>query len=429
MIPKEPVLGLTGEGNRFSVEAMPTQKAAAAVSASEARSLFDDFKGAPALVLAVSGGPDSTALMMLAARWANARKKGPKLAAITVDHGLRPESAREATAVKRLARELGIEHRTLHWTGEKPKTGLQEAAREARYRLLSEAARKTGAPYILTAHTLDDQAETVLIRLTRGSGLTGLAAMQRVTPLDQCSSFRGAPKARARNPERRSHALPLDSGPGALRRPGMSIEEGRGKAGERTLFIARPLLDLPKARLIATLKAAKIPFAEDPSNRDPRFTRVRMRSLMPALEREGLDARRLALLAHRLKRADAALETQVDRALAALSRPGTGSGSLALNATDYFALSDEVGLRLLGRALVPAADGAIGLGKLEALKEALDAAQKAGMPRFRRSLAGAMVTLAGGKIAVEPAPPRRIKTLTTPCASPRRGKAPSRKLR
>jgi tRNA(Ile)-lysidine synthase len=385
MIPKQPVPGLTGDGNRFSVEIMPAEKIVP-VSLSEAKSLFSDLGGMPALVLAVSGGPDSTALMVLAARWAQrihkTRKRVPKLIAVTVDHGLRAESAREAVAVKRLARSLSIEHRTVRWTGVKPKTGLQEAAREARYRLLSDVARKAGAPFVLTAHTLDDQAETVLIRLTRGSGLTGLAAMQRVTPL-----------------------------------------------AEGTLSLVRPLLDIPKARLIATLKAAKIPFAQDPSNRDPRFTRVRVRDLMPALGKEGLDARRLALLARRLRRADAALAREADRALTALARPGAVPRSLELDAAGYAALPDEIGLRLLACALAPAADGAVGLGKLEALKAALDAAQEAGTGRFRRSLAGAMVTLAKGKIAVEPAPPRRPKALTKSESAPPRGKAPSRKLR
>ena len=357
-----------------------------AVSLPEAKSLFNDLGGVPALVLAISGGPDSTALMLLAARWARGihktRKRAPKLIAVTVDHGLRAESAREAAAVKRLARSLGIEHRTVRWTGAKPRTGLQEAARAARYRLLSDAARKAGAPFILTAHTLDDQAETVLIRLTRGSGLTGLAAMQRVTPL-----------------------------------------------GTEGLSLVRPLLDIPKARLIASLKAAKISFAQDPSNSDPRFTRVRVRELMPALGEEGLDARRLVLLARRLKRADAALEAETGRALAALARPGAAPRSVTLDAAGYAALPDEIGLRLLGRALAPVADGAVGLGKLEALKQALDAAQKAGIPRFRRSLAGAMVTLAKGQIAVEPAPPRRPNALTKSGSAGPRGKAPSRKLR
>ncbi len=379
---------------------MPTQNAA--VSVSEANSLFNDLKDSPALVLAVSGGPDSTALMWLAARWAKKRKRAPKLIAVTVDHGLRAESAREAAAVKRLARSLGIEHRTLRWTGAKPTTGLQEAARAARYRLLNDVARKVGAPLILTAHTLDDQAETVLIRLTRGSGLTGLGAMQRIS---------AAPLA------------PVDLPPGERER---AVPR---RVCSDQLFVVRPFLDIPKARLVATLKAAKISFAEDPSNRDPRFTRVRVRDLMPALAGEGLDARRLGVLARRLRRADAALERETGRALAALAKPEAPPGSLVLDAAGYAALPEEIGLRLLNRALAPAADGAIGLGKLEALKSALDTAQKTGAGRFRRSLAGAMVTLAKGQIAVEPAPPRRTKALTKAGTAAPRGKAPSRKLR
>ncbi len=383
---------------------MSTAEKAVAVSLSEAKSLFDDLKDSPALVLAVSGGPDSTALMLLAARWAKQRKRSPKLIAVTVDHGLRVESAREAAAVKRFAASLGVEHRTLRWTGAKPKAGLQEAAREARYRLLGKAARAAGAPLILTAHTLDDQAETLLIRLTRGSGLTGLAAMQRMTPLVHGPLFRDAKK------------LALSA------RPGMKRDDG-------AVVLVRPLLDIPKARLVATLKAAKIAFADDPSNRDPRFTRVRVRDLMPALAGEGLDARRLSLLARRLRRADAALERETDRALAALAHPGGVPRTTVLDVAGYAALTEEIALRLLGRAFALAADGAVRLGKLEAMKSALDAAQKTGAGRFRRSLAGAMVTLAGGKIVVEPAPPRRPKALTKPEIAASRGKTPATKLR
>ena len=340
------------------------------VSATEAKSLFSDLESLPVLVLAVSGGPDSTALMVLAARWRKALKAKPKLIAVTVDHGLRAEAKREAAAVGRLARKLGIAHRILRWRGAKPKTGLQQAARMARYRLLAEAARKAKAQHILTAHTQDDQAETVLIRMSRGSGLSGLAAMARISTL-----------------------------------PGER---------ESRIKLIRPLLDLPKARLIATLHAAKIPFADDPSNRDPRFTRARLRGLMGDLAREGLDARRLSLLARRLKRADLAIEAAVDRAEAELTRLAPAPGIVVFDAEAFARLPAEIALRLLGRALGRAGDeGPVELAKLEALKTVLDAAQNGGNGRLRRSLAGAIVTLAGPEITVERAPPRRGKALTT----------------
>src|SRR5262249_57500695 len=139
---------------------------AARVSGAEAKALFAPLARVPALVLAVSGGPDSTALLMLMARWRSALKRGPKVIAVTVDHGLRPASAGEARAVKELARRLGVGHRTVRWEGKKPATGLQEAARAARYRLLAAAAKSAKAGIIVTAHTLDDQPPTVLLPMT-----------------------------------------------------------------------------------------------------------------------------------------------------------------------------------------------------------------------------------------------------------------------
>jgi tRNA(Ile)-lysidine synthase len=339
-----------------------------AVSAKEAKSLFAKLEHLPALVLAVSGGPDSTALMWLAARWQKSLKKKPVMIAVTVDHGLRPESAREAAAVKHLAKRLGVPHRTMVWRGAKPTTGLQQAARLARYALLAEAAQKASASCIVTAHTLDDQGETVLIRMSRGSGLTGLAAMAQVSRLPN-------------------------------------------GAGQVTLL--RPLLDVPKARLIATLRAAKISFAEDPSNRDPRFTRARLRGLMPELAREGLDAGRLSLLARRLRRADSAIEAYVDRAMAILTENAPEPDPIIFPAQKFSRLPAEVALRLIGRAVTKLGDeGPVELGKLEALHAALVAALSS-PARFRRTLAGAIVTLAGGQISVDKAPARQRKALTT----------------
>src|ERR1700676_3702849 len=123
------------------------------ISAKNARRLFADWKAVPAIVLAVSGGPDSIALMWLSARWRRAPVRRPRLIAVTVDHGLRSEAAREARDVKRLARILDLPHRTVRWTGTKPRTGLPAAARAARYRLLAQTARAHGAAALLPPPT------------------------------------------------------------------------------------------------------------------------------------------------------------------------------------------------------------------------------------------------------------------------------------
>jgi len=333
----------------------------AAVGDGEANALFRGLEDLPGLVLAVSGGPDSTALLVLAARWAKQLKHAPKLIAVTIDHGLRPEAAREAAMVKQLARRLGVPHRTLHWRGEKPQSGLQEAARYARYELLGQIATRARFAHILTAHTLDDQAETVLFRLARGSGLFGLTGM--------------------------AHAAPLP-----LR-------------GVREIFLVRPLLHLSKARLVATLKAARIAYAEDPSNRDPRFTRTRLRSLMPALAREGLDARGLARLAARLRRAESTIQVAVQAARSALAPlPWRERGPIVFETAPFAGLPAEVALRLLGEAVAHTGDeGPVELAKLESLYEALRQTPS----RLRRTLAGALITLDRDYLTVERAPARR----------------------
>jgi tRNA(Ile)-lysidine synthase len=208
-----------------------------------------------------------------------------------------------------------------------------------------------------------------------------------------------------------------------------------GQTDERTeIVLVRPLLDQPKARLIATLAAMGITFADDPSNRDPRFTRPRLRALMPALADEGLDARRLALLADRLRRADATIECAVDAAILSASVGAWDEhGAVVLDADKFARLPAEVALRLLGRAIGRTGDeGPLQLGKLEALYQAICSARigRAGAPtrepargaaafRLRRTLAGALVTLARDRLQIEPAPPRASKsrrgrkTLTT----------------
>jgi tRNA(Ile)-lysidine synthase len=340
------------------------------IKAAELRSLFADLSREPTVVLAVSGGPDSTALLVLAARWCRAKGGGPELVTVTVDHGLRPESKHEAAAVKRLARSLGVAHRTIRWTGRKPQTGLQDAARNARYQLLADVARKAGARYVVTAHTLDDQAETVLFRLARGTGLSGLAAMARVS-----------------------------------RFPGERHSEPHGPADAvEGLVLVRPLLGIPKARLIATLRKLAIPYADDRSNRDPRFMRPRLRLAMPALEREGLSMDRLGLLAQRVRRADDALNFYVEEARAKLAPQGADDGSTVLPAAAYALLPAEIALRLLRMAIERIGDeGPVELRKLEALHAAVYRSKA----RIRRTLAGALITLDGRQLRIERAPRRR----------------------
>jgi tRNA(Ile)-lysidine synthase len=359
------------------------------IAASDAKHLFADWKDAPALVLAVSGGSDSVALMWLAARWRRALSRGPRLIAVTIDHGLRPQAAREAREVKRLARTLAIEHRTMRWNGAKPKTGVPAAARAERYRLLAQAARSAGAMHILTAHTRDDQAETLLMRLLRGSGIAGLAAMARETDRDG-------------------------------------------------IILARPLLAIPKSRLIATLDKAKVAYADDPTNRDAAFTRPRLRMLLPLLAAEGGDASRLARLAARLARANEAVEVLTDgaerylalkasatprqavrRATQAATQAATQGKARELDVGAFAALPEEIRLRLLVRAINRFGhEGPAELGKVEALLEHMDRsfaekhvkmASGTAHIRLKQTLAGALVTVSQGSIRIEPAPPRRRK--------------------
>src|SRR5450755_2538363 len=372
------------------------------ISAQHAKRLFADWKAAPAIVLAVSGGPDSVALMWLAARWRRTLARGPRLVAVTVDHGLRAEARAEARDVKRLARALDLPHRTMRWTGAKPKTGLPAAARATRYRLLAQAARASGATHILTAHTRDDQAETLLMRLLRGSGIAGLAAMARQSERDG-------------------------------------------------VLLARPFLYVSKSQLIATLKKAKLGFADDPTNRDLNFTRPRIRTLMPVLAAEGGDTRNLARLASRLARANQAVEVLVDGAERYLalrdrevSRPQSRAGAKAFkakifdaktfdarifDAEAFVAMPEEIRLRLLKRAIDRFGhEGPAELGKVEALLEVVDRAvaesrrgrlpslgqsslgqSSPGQSRLKQTLAGALVSLIDGRIRVEPAPPRRSR--------------------
>ena len=140
------------------------------------------------IAVAVSGGADSVALLKAAADWA--KERGIRVLALTVDHGLRPESQAEAAFVKRLCGAFGIEHKTLTWEGKKPVSGVEKAAREKRYALLFDACRREKTPFLFLGHHKRDQAETFLMRRARKSGDVGLAAMSVVRTTAFCKLLR-----------------------------------------------------------------------------------------------------------------------------------------------------------------------------------------------------------------------------------------------
>lgn len=266
---------------------------------------FGPFEPAPRLAVGVSGGPDSLALALLADAWA--RAQGGSIAALTVDHGLRREAAGEAAQVGAWLAARGIEHRILAWTGPRPSRGVQAAARAARYRLLEGWCAREGALHLLLAHHREDQTETVLLRLSRGSGLDGLAGMAAAVEHPACR-------------------------------------------------VLRPLLGMARARLVATLEAAGQGWIEDPSNADPVYARARLRQDMGSLAAAGLGAERIAGAAARLGRARAALEWETARLLAraAALHP---AGFARLDGTRLAEAPSEVGLRALAAVLMTVGGG------------------------------------------------------------------------
>ena len=293
--------------------------------------------------LAVSGGGDSMAMLHLAAGWA--RVYGVRLRVVTVDHGLRPESAAEAAMVAEEARSLGLPHTTLRWTGWDGQGNLQDAARAARRDLIGDW--RGLCRHVLLAHTRDDQAETLLMRLARGSGVDGLAAMTDVSRV---------------RPSR---------GDGAA-------DPGGGWQ------IVRPLLTTGRAELRHYLTTLRIPYVDDPSNDDTTYGRVRMRRLIGA---EGLDTATLTATAARMARAREALQRRAHDVAVALTRPDpTAPGCAVLDRDGFAEIEAETQLRILSAALQMVATATY-RPRAAALEDALD-----------RALGGAATTLHGGLI-------------------------------
>ena len=208
--------------------------------------------------LAVSGGPDSLALLLLAAEYARDHDAYDRFVVYSVDHRLRPEAAGEVQFVLDTATRLGLAARGLRWDGLKPSTGIQQAARRARYALMGRAMVEDSVEILVTAHHVGDQAETVLMRLAHGSGVEGLRGM------DYFSEVNG-------------------------------------------IAIVRPLLGVDPVALAQVVATAGLTPVGDPSNLDTDYERVRWRHALPQLAALGIDARRLARFADRMRDADMAI--------------------------------------------------------------------------------------------------------------------------
>jgi tRNA(Ile)-lysidine synthase len=323
------------------------------------------------LAIAVSGGPDSVALMHLVAGWLNAEPRpcpmgggAAPVLVLTVDHGLRPGSAEEARWVEAEVTRLGLAHVTLRWQGAKPRTGIQQAAREARLALISDYVANEQLPVpreVLLAHHRDDQAETLLMRLARGSGVDGLSGMREVETWTWL-------------------------------RLGHPVEE-------ISLVFRRPLLSIGKDRLIATLEVSGIPSVVDPSNQNPDFERVRLRQARPQLEALGLTSEHLANTARRLGTVHSALERarqHVARAAVAIHYGAYATVDLA----QLKEASTEIAIRVI-RCLVDVFGGqaeAVRLSQIEALVDGFIMAVR---PRKGTvTLGGCIVERARGKARV-----------------------------
>ncbi len=279
------------------------------------------FEAEPVVAIAVSGGRDSMALAFLVNRWV--RSIGGRAVLLTVDHDLRPESADEAQFVADWAKGQGLECQILRWRGEKPKSAVQSAARTARYALMEDGCRRQGILHLFLAHHADDQGETLLMRMARGSGPAGLSAMAPVTET-------------------------------------------------RHLRLLRPLLTVSRQRLEDTLAAAGMDWVEDPSNQNPKYDRTLVRQLSLDLKRRGLEEGLLSALTGDFSSLRQKMDAEVVRFLGryAVLHP---AGYITLPHPLMAGLDEVYTAAILGRVLrtVGGGDYAPGRDKLARLRSRL----------------------------------------------------------
>ncbi len=314
-----------------------------ALSGLDPAALFAPVAGRKTIGLAVSGGADSLALMLLYAAW---RGNKPDVIVYTVDHQLRPEAQAEAGMVVAEAEKLGLLCRSIVWAGHKPSTGKQSAARAARYALIGQAMDADGAEILLTAHHQRDQAETVLMRLAHGSGVSGLGGMRTFSQVHGIEVF-------------------------------------------------RPLLGVAPETLATFVARAGLSPALDPSNADPTYERTRWRDALPGLADLGLGSDRLGKAAERLQRIDAFAARAADAFIATHA----SLDPLGIVRIDRAALGNadtEIRVRVIERTLAAASGTrSFFLSRIEALAGRIAAGE-----HFTATLAGARVLADANAIVI-----------------------------
>jgi tRNA(Ile)-lysidine synthase len=292
------------------------------------------------LGIAVSGGSDSTALLILLARWAETN--GVKLLAATVDHSLRPDAKNEAKQVAELCADLNIPHQILVWTDWDHTGNLQDQARQARRNLLSQWGQEHHLDVIALGHTMNDQAETVLMRLMRGSGVDGLAGMSASRPQN----------------------------------------------GIRWI---RPMLAVERRKLRVFLTANNTPWSEDPSNEDTKFERIKIRKLLTGLD---ISVQGLAETAARMQTARKFLEAQTHQLASDITNV-TNAGDVEIDHKKFFQQPLDARQRLLSHCLKWVATATY-RPRLEGLNRLLAALEKA----EKSTLAGCVCEVTSGQIRI-----------------------------
>ena len=271
-------------------------RSAANITALDFQNIMQDLKVRKDFAVAVSGGPDSLALVLLSEQYA--KENGLKLTVLSVDHSLRPDSKDEIKWVEKLMRRKKTKFACLKLKGKKPDSNIMAYAREQRYDLLTQYCKKSKIPYLLTAHHLDDEIENFLMRLIRGSGIKGLSSSR--------ASFK------------------------------------HKKSG---VNIVRPLLSFSKKSLIKYLSLTKQNYVVDPTNKDTRFDRSRIRVLTTKLISEGLSKSRFSNVIDNLKKAESAIESSLSGYGKNLIQIRDKS-SLTISIKDFIKIPEEIQFRL-----------------------------------------------------------------------------------